>query len=223
MIAGAHRAVIVGAHRAVIVGALRALAARAWWIALAVAVVFAAYQLAILLVLSLGLGGWPTYAKVYAVWANARRIVAGTPALADIVVLLAREPIVEYGRRHPTFGAAVWSFELTWSNLLFFLSFSALLGIYLALAGGRGGWGAAGSVGGASLVGLFGASVSSLTHCGLGSFGVLLSIVGISARTIQWFGRFEPALIVAGYALVVLAILSRAAAIGPGRLERAQT
>lgn len=203
--------------------ALGVVAARPWWIALAVAAVFAAYQLVIFVVLSVGLGGWPTYAKVYAVWSNARRIVAGTPAFADIVTLIAREPILEYGRRHPVFGAAVWSFELTWSSLLFFLSFSLLLGIYLVLAGGRGGWSAAGSVGGASLVGLFGASVSSLTHCGLGSFGVLLSIVGISATTIQWFGRFEPLLIAAGYALIVLAILSRVASVVPARLQRAGT
>lgn len=140
------------------------LVARAGWIALAIAAVFAAYQLVIFLTLSLGLGGWPTYAKLYPVWVNARRIVAGTPALADVVTLVAREPILEYGRRHPTFGAAVWSFELTWSSLLFFLSFSALLGIYLGLAaGGRTGWAALGSLGGAGVVGLFGASVSSLT------------------------------------------------------------
>ena len=187
------------------------LAARGGWIALAIASVFGAYQVVIFVVLSLGLGGWPTYAKAYPVWANARRILAGTPAMADVVTLLAREPIFEYGRRHPTFGVAVWSFELTWSSLLFFLSFSALLGVYLGLAGGRTGWGAVGSLGGAGLVGLLGASVSSLTHCGLGSFGVLLSIIGISTRTIQWFGRFESGLIAAGYALVLLAIVGQAA------------
>jgi hypothetical protein len=201
----------------VIGAALRALAARlaarAGRIALAVGGVFAAYQLLIAVVLSLGLGGRPTYARFYPVWDNARRILAGTPSATDVVTLLAREPILEYGRLHPKFGAAVWSFELTWSSLLFFLSFATLLGVYLGLAGGRTGWGTLGSLGGAGVVGLFGASVSSLTHCGLGSFGVLLSLVGISATTIQWFGRLEPALIVAGYALVLLAIAGRAAAL----------
>jgi len=52
--------------------------------------------------------------------------------------------------------------------------------------------------------------VSSLTHCGLGSFGVVLAVAGISAATIQWFGRIEPVLIPAGYALIVLAIFARA-------------
>jgi len=76
-------------------------------------------------------------------------------------------------------------------------------------------WGAAGSLGGAGVVGLLGASVSSLTHCGLGSFGVLLAIAGISATTIQWFARLEPVLIPAGYALIALAIVARARTFEP--------
>jgi hypothetical protein len=39
---------------------------------------------------------------------------------------------------------------------------------------------------------------------------VLLAISGISAATIQWFARLEPVLIPAGYALIVLAIVTRA-------------
>ena len=76
-------------------------------------------------------------------------------------------------------------------------------------------WGAVGSLGGAGVVGLLGASVSSLTHCGLGSFGVLLAVAGISATTIQWFARLEPVLIPAGYALIVLAIVARARGLAP--------
>ena len=110
---------------------------------------------------------------------------------------------------------AVWSFELTWSGLLFFVSFSVLVGVYLGIGGRAGRWGTLSSLGGAGAVGLLGASVSSLTHCGLGSFGVLLAISGISATTIQWFGRLEPVVLAAGYALIVLAILTRARRSGP--------
>jgi len=177
------------------------------------AAVFTAYQLLIAVVLVLGLGGSPNYLRTYAIWDNARRIVALTPDVRDVVSLVGREPIVEYGRLHPHFRAAVWSFELTWSRLLFYLSFSALLGLYFALGRrGQRGWGLVGSVGGAGLVGLLGASVSSLTHCGLGSFGIFLSVAGVSATTIALFGRLEPLLIPLGYGLIVAAIVSRARA-----------
>ena len=95
--------------------------------------VFVGYQLVIAIVLSVGLGGLPTYVRVYPVLENVARILRLTPAWGDALVLIAREPLVEYGRLHPTFGAAVWSFELTWSSLAFYLSFSLLLGIYLGL------------------------------------------------------------------------------------------
>lgn len=193
---------------------LRALAgrlrARRGTIAAATVAVFAVYQASILVVLVAGLGGAPNYVRLHAAWENARRIVRLTPSALDTAVLIAREPLVEYGRLHPAFGVAVWSFELTWSGLLFFVSFSALVGIYLGLGGRAGRWGTVSSLGGAGAVGLLGASVSSLTHCGLGSFGVLLAISGISAATIQWFARLEPVLIPAGYVLIVLAILARA-------------
>jgi hypothetical protein len=193
---------------------LRALGARVRtrWLTLAAATVavFGLYQALILGILVVGLGGAPNYLRLYPAWENARRIVRLTPSAADIAVLIAREPLLEYGRRHPVFGAAVWSFELTWSSLLFFGSFSALVGVYLGIGGYAAPWGAVGSLGGAGIVGLLGASVSSLTHCGLGSFGVLLAVAGISASTIQWFARLEPVLIPAGYVLIVMAILARA-------------
>ena len=184
--------------------------ARRGTIAAATIAVFAVHQTSILVVLVVGLGGAPNYLRLHAAWENARRIVRLTPSALDIAVLIAREPLVEYGRLHPAFGVAVWSFELTWSGLFFFVSFSALVGVYLGIGGHAGRWGTVSSLGGAGAVGLLGASVSSLTHCGLGSFGVLLAISGISAATIQWFARLEPVLIPAGYALIVLAILTRA-------------
>jgi hypothetical protein len=112
--------------------------------------------------------------------------------------------------------------ELTWASVLFFASFSVLLGVYLGLSAARGGWSTVGSVGGAGLVGMLGASVSSLTHCGLGSFGVLLALAGVSASTLAWFGRFEPVLIPLGYALIAAGVIARASALartvspGPG-------
>ena len=194
--------------------ALRALGmrvrARRWTVAAATLTIFGLYQASILGVLVAGLGGAPNYFRTYPLWENARRIVRLTPSAADTAVLIAREPLLEYGRRHPDFGVAVWSFELTWLSLLFFVSFSALVGLYLGIGARAARWGAVGSLSGAGVVGLLGASVSSLTHCGLGSFGVLLAVAGISASTIQWSARLEPVLIPAGYALIVLAILSRA-------------
>jgi hypothetical protein len=204
------------------VSVLRALGtrvrARRWRVAAATLIVFGLYQASILGVLVAGLGGAPNYARLYPVWENARRIVRLTPSAVDITVLIAREPLFEYGRRHPFFGVAVWSFELTWSSLLFFVSFSALVGIYLGIGGRAARWGAVGSLSGAGVVGLLGASVSSLTHCGLGSFGVLLAVAGISASTIQWSARLEPVLIPAGYVLIALAILARARGLAPARV-----
>jgi len=191
------------------------LRARRRTVAAATAVVFVVYQTLILVVLAAGLGGAPNYVRRYPAWENAHRIVRLTPSAADAAALIEREPLIEYGRRHPVFGVAVWSFELTWSGLLFFVSFSALVGIYLGIGGRAGRWGTVSSLGGAGAVGLLGASVSSLTHCGFGSFGVLLAISGISAATIQWFARLEPVLIPAGYALIVLAILTRARRAAP--------
>jgi hypothetical protein len=72
-----------------------------------------------------------------------------------------------------------------------------------------------GSLSGAGVVGLLGAGVSSLTHCGLGSFGVLLAVAGVSTTTIQWFQNLELVLIPAGYALVGLAIVARARKLAP--------
>jgi len=187
----------------------RRLATRRWAVAAATLAVFGLYQATVLGILVAGLGGVPNYVRLYPVWENARRIVRLTPSAADAVTLIAREPLVEYGRRHPVFGVAVWSFELTWSSLLFFLSVSGLVGLYLAI-GGTTRWGAMSSLSGAGVVGLLGASVSSLTHCGLGSFGVLLAVAGVSAASIQWFSRLEPVLIPARYALIVLAIAARA-------------
>jgi len=201
------------------VSALRALASRIrakqTTIVAATLVVFVVYQALILGVLVVGLGGPPNYARVYPVWENARRIVRLTPSTADAVTLVGREPLVEYGRRHPVFGVAVWSYELTWSSLVFFLSFSMLVGVYLGLGGLSARWGAVGSLSGAGIVGLLGAGVSSLTHCGLGSFGVLLAVSGISATTLQWFQGLEPVLIPAGYVLIALAILARAKRLAP--------
>jgi len=201
------------------VSALRALASRIRakqpTIVAATLVVFVVYQALILGVLAVGLGGPPNYARVYPVWENARRIVRLTPSTADAVTLVGREPLVEYGRRHPVFGVAVWSYELTWSSLVFFLSFSMLVGVYLGLGGLSARWGAVGSLSGAGIVGLLGAGVSSLTHCGLGSFGVLLAVSGISATTLQWFQGLEPVLIPAGYVLIALAILARAKRLAP--------
>jgi hypothetical protein len=201
------------------VSALRALASRirerrATTVA-ATLVVFAVYQALILGVLVVGLGGPPNYVRVYPVWENARRIVRLTPSTADAVTLVGREPLVEYGRRHPVFGVAVWSYELTWSSLVFFLSFSTLVGVYLGLGGLAARWGAVGSLSGAGIIGLLGAGVSSLTHCGLGSFGVLLAVSGVSATTLQWSQGLEPVLIPAGYALLALAILARARQLAP--------
>ena len=196
--------------------ALRAFSTRArakrWTVAAATLAVFVVYQALILGILVGGLGGVPNYLRLYPAWENARRIVRLTPSVTDAAVLIGREPIFEYGRRHPVFGVAVWSFELTWSSLLFFLSFSALVGLYLGIGGLAARWGAVGSLSGAGVVGLLGASVSSLTHCGLGSFGVLLAVSGVSTTTLQWFGNLEPVLIPAGYALIALAIVARARA-----------
>lgn len=193
---------------------LRALAtrvrARRWTIAAETLAVFGLYQASILCILSVSLGGAPNYLRLYSLWENARRIVRLTPSVADTVVLIAREPLLEYGRRHAVFGVAVWSFELTWSSLCFFVSFSALVGLYVGIGGWPARWRAAGSLSGAGVVGLLGASVSSLTHCGLGSVGVLLAVAGVSASTLQWSARLEPVLIPAGYALIALAVLSRA-------------
>ena len=198
---------------------LRAFSTRArakrWTVAAATLAVFVVYQALILGVLVGGLGGVPNYVRLYPAWENARRIVRLTPSVTDAAVLIGREPILEYGRRHPVFGVAVWSFELTWSSLLFFFSFSALVGLYLGISGLAARWGAVGSLSGAGVVGLLGASVSSLTHCGLGSFGVLLAVAGVSTTTLQWFGSLEPVLIPAGYALIVLAIVARARGLDP--------
>jgi hypothetical protein len=172
----------------------------------ATVLVFLVYQIAIAAILSVGVGGPPTYVRVHPVAENAARILRLTPAWRDTAALISREPIVEYGRLHRTFGVAVWSFELTWASLGFFLSFSALLGVYLGLGGPPRRWSALGPLGGAGIVGLLGASVSSLTHCGLGSFGVLLAIAGVSTATITWFGRLEPVMIPLGYALMLGAI-----------------
>jgi hypothetical protein len=190
---------------------LTAVTARWWRIVVATGAVFIVYQALIGAILSAGLGGPPSYVRLHAAWGNVRRIVEVTPSARDVVTLVAREPIVEYGRTHPSFGAAVWSYELTWASLLFFLSFSLLVGIYLGLDTAPRGWGALGSLGGAGLVGMLGASVSSLTHCGLGSFGVLLALAGVSTATIAWFGVVEPILIPAGYGLMLVAIVTRAA------------
>lgn len=199
--------------------ALSALAARVGTrrsaVAAAALAVFAVYQALILVILVVGLGGAPNYLRLYPALDNARRIVRLTPSTSDTAVLIAREPLVEYGRRHPAFGVAVWSYELTWSSLVFFVSFSALVGVYLGIGGLATRWGAVGSLGGAGVVGLLGASVSSLTHCGLGSFGVLLAVSGVSTTTLAWFQGLEPVLIPAGYGLIVLAILARARGLAP--------
>ena len=201
----------MSALRALVAG----LRARGFTVVAAALIVFAVYQALILTILIGGLGGAPNYVRLYPAWENARRIVRLTPSAADAITLIGREPLLEYGRRHPVYGVAVWSYELTWSSLAFFVSFSALVGLYLGLGGLATRWGALGSLSGATVVGLLGASVSSLTHCGLGSFGVLLAVAGVSTATVQWFQRLEPVLIPAGYALIVLAILVRARGLAP--------
>lgn len=184
--------------------------ARPSTVAAATLAVFGVYQVSILCILAAALGGLPNYLRLHAVWDNARRVVRLTPSTVDTVVLLAREPLVEYGRRHPEFGVAVWSFELTWSSLFFFVSFSGLVAVYFCIGGRMAPWRTIGSLSGAGIIGLLGAGVSSLTHCGIGSFGVVLAVVGISTSSIQWSARFEPVLIPLGYSLIVSAILMRA-------------
>ena len=141
--------------------ALRArIRARRSTVAVATLAVFAIYQALILGILVAGLGGAPNYLRLYPAWENARRIVRLTPSAADAATLIAREPLLEYGRRHPVFGVAVWSYELTWAGLVFFLSFSSLVGLYVGVGGPATRWGTVGSLSGAGVVGLLGASVS---------------------------------------------------------------
>src|SRR5207253_1384805 len=85
-----------------LLNAVVAVVGRRWRrIVVCIVAVFLVYQAVIGALLVVGLGGRPNFVRTYPVWANARRIVALTPSVSDVVVLLAREPIVEYGRLHP--------------------------------------------------------------------------------------------------------------------------
>src|SRR5262245_66044173 len=111
--------------------------------------IFGLYQSLTLPLLVAGLWSGPNYVRRYPAWENARRTVQLTPSVADTVVLIAREPLLEYGRRHSVYGVAVWSFELTWSSLLFSVSSAALVGIYLAIGPPPARWATVGSLGAA--------------------------------------------------------------------------
>src|SRR5215510_7516912 len=92
----------------------RVISARRWRVLIGTTVALVIYQGVIAGILIVGLRGLPTYVRWYPAWTNARRIVASTPSWLDVVTVLAREPLLEYGRLHPAFRVAVWSYELTW-------------------------------------------------------------------------------------------------------------
>ncbi|MGH7333524.1 MAG: hypothetical protein ACREKS_12440 [Candidatus Rokuibacteriota bacterium] len=153
-----------------------------------------------------------------------RRCSISTSATVSWICLISAEMISgQFGVGYFTwvaYGIVKYAQIVVGMLTMFFLSLSLLLGIYLGLPGRPRGWRALGSLGGAGIVGLLGASVSSLTHCGLGSFGVLLALVGVSTATIAWFARLEPVLIPVGYALMIGAIVQRAAWLGPTLVAR---
>jgi len=107
-------------------------------------------------------------------------------------VLVAREPLVEYGRLHPAFGGGRVELRADLVGLLFFVSFWVLVGVYSASADGRGA-GARWLAGWRRSRRLLGASVSSSRTAGSAPLAAAAPQRQVAASD-QWFAASSPSL-----------------------------
>ncbi len=198
----------------------RALAAR-WPMvaatALATLVVSVALQLA---ALALRFGSLPNYVTFYDWPGNVRTIVASTPAISDMLPIIADEWLVEIGYMNYDFGLGIseWAFTLIPLNMLAVAATGAMVGTLLAVWRERRacarevrlGSAAAGGLG-ASCVALTSLTMSWVVCCATPNWVVGLAMMGLGVSTSLWLEPVGGWVALAGFSLLALAILWAAA------------
>jgi hypothetical protein len=172
------------------------------WLGLVI-VFFAAFHLWQLTLLVLSFGELPNYLTIHDWPANIARIARMTPSVADMIPIMLDEWLIEIGSMNYAYGHGIaeWSFVIMPTKAAIVLLMSLLLATtVIMLRAARATcsssvWIAAsiGAAGGAFSAGLATMTITWVAHCGLPTWIVGLSIMGVDAVTafaIEPFGRW---------------------------------
>jgi hypothetical protein len=196
---------------------------RGLWLLIAVAFV-AVYYLGLQLAMILRFGGLPNYGTVYDLIGNYGLILAGTPAWSDALTIMADEPLLEIGYKHPEYGIAEWALFVIPPKLLMVTGLGFLLATFAVTAlrpMGRAGavapavrtppGMAAAGVGGA-MVATSNATLVWVTCSSAPTWVVLLSMLGLSVRISDTLEPFGLSLTLAGLLALAAGTLLQARA-----------
>jgi hypothetical protein len=181
----------------------------------------------------LNIGGLPNYYVGFRVLEGFSEAVSLSMPLHERYELLAGQPLLAFGYRHPVMGSLEGQYVLTLQAFLNFLLMSALIAVYClvlsralrvrgltprALAGFMLG-------GGGSAMGVLTAGAATVACCGGGGMSVVLSLLGVGAGAGLFLVEHELAFGVLGLSLMLVNLWATAGwivapAAGPRRSLR---
>lgn len=180
-----------------------------------------AYYLMMLGALVLKFGDLPNYATVYDWPGNVAEIVRSTPAVSDMLPIIAGEWLFEVGYMNYDFGNGIseWSLSLIPAKLAAILALAALIATNVVLLLGArsrcaarrlGGAGAATGLG-AAMVSLASITMTWVVCCATPSWIVGLAMLGVGLSTAAWLEGTGPWLNGLGFLLLLATTLRLAA------------
>jgi hypothetical protein len=183
---------------------------RLLWAGLTIAF-FAAFHLWQLALLVLSFGELPNYLTVHDWPANITRIARLTPSAADMVSIMLGEWLIEVGSMNYAYGRGIaeWSFVIMPAKAAVVLLLSALLAMIVVLLRAVRETcplplriaASVGAIGGALTAGLATMTITWVAHCGIPTWIVGLSILGVDTLTAFAVEPFGNWMIVFGFTL----------------------
>lgn len=186
--------------------------------------VLTGYAAFIFSMVTLNIGGLPNYYKGFRALEGVVEALTLSMPLWERYELLAEQPLLEFGYRHPVMGSLEGLYTLTLHAVLNLLLMSALIAVYCLLMGralrGRGltpktlaGFGLGG---GGSAAGVLTAGAATVACCGGAGASVLLSLLGVGAGIGLFLAEHDRAFGALGLVLMVVNVWVTVRWIAPG-------
>lgn len=178
---------------------------------------------------ALNAGALPNYFKGFRVFEGIVETLTLSMPVRERIELLAEQPILLFGYRHPVMGSLEGAYTLTLLALLNFLVMSALIALYCLLAGRalrrrvstKRTAAAVGVGGGGSVLGVLTAGAATVACCGGAGGSILLSLLGAGAGVGLFLAEHNRAVGALGIVLMIVNLWVAAgwvsAATCPGR------
>lgn len=171
-----------------------------------------------LLGLVLRFGKLPNYVTLYDWPANIATIIESTPAVSDMLPIIADEWLIEIGHMNYDYGHGIaeWSLAVMPAKALLILALGALIATNLVLlrpargscpGGGRQAAGAAATGAGTLLAGLTSLTMTWVVCCATPSWVVGLAMLGLGVSTSLWLEPVGPWLSAVGFVLLTATAL----------------